>query len=325
MVKRSVLMLLLILILAGCISGCFNASPEQPITEAPIPETQLTLPSLPEFEDIVIPAISKTYEWDDGVGNRNRVTIRLPHIDYSRKCAAAFNADIDSFANEIITEVEDCAEGAYSTHITSVNYEAYLNDDVLSILITSGFSTDYVEYIVHNFDLEDDEAMSTADMCAEFLDMDYPVFLKYTFDRIWAEFEEKHADFITQNREEHEFVYNLYASDVSVLCRYGLYLNEDNRLILIADHPSVAGAAYYPKLQEAHIDSTIVPRDSDSWNWLFDLYLGADPDMIEYARELLITAFEDNQKDFMQYLRTRSQEEREVLETAIRVKYNSKG
>lgn len=342
MTRRILIAIFLLALLTSVLSGCDQQATEPDATSSltvPAQQTEdLIVPEgtwgclLPEkaaphdsCETWVISAISKTYEWDDGAGNRNRVTIHLPHINTGRNCAAAFNAAIDDFAAEIIAQVEECAEGAYSTHITSVDYEAYCNGDTLSILIITGTSTDYVEYDVYNFDTEDEEAMTIADMCNEYLDMEYPVFLKYTLDRIWSDFEGEYPDFIAQFPEEHDFISHLYLSDLSVLCNYRLYLDESGHLILVADQPSMAGAAYYASLAEMKINPTLIPAEKDAWNWLFDLYLDADPDNIEYARQLLIAAFEEDRDDYMEFLRNRTPGEQAILEAAASEKYNSKG
>lgn len=328
MVRRIMIILSSLIILAGFFSGCHSQVIEQasiaPATEHE-QETQLTALPSPALEDIVIPAISKTYAWDDGVGNRNRVTIRAPHINSSNSFAVAYNKQIDSYVDEIIQEVEACAYGAFSTHIFSVDYSAFLNGNLLSVLITTKMDADYTEYRIDNFDLDSGKALTAADLCDKFFGMDYPVFLKYAYDWIWEEFEAKHADFIVQFPEEFEYLRSLYASDLSMLCRYGLYLNEAGRPILVADQPSVASAAYYPQLQELHADPAFVLEKEKSWNWLFELYLGAEPDHIEYARKLLVTAFESNQDAFTQYLKTRSQQDQDILENAIDTHYNSKG
>lgn len=324
MLKRIMPILSALMILIGLLSGCRDKTMPVLVSE-PAQKMKDTVPLDTTPEDIVIHAISQTYAWDDAVGNRNRVTIRAPHINSGDSFAVAYNKRIDSYVDGIIKEVEACASGAFSTHILSVDYSAFLNGSLLSVLITTKMDADYTEYRIDNFDLDSGKAVTTADLCGKFLGMDYPVFLKYAYGRIWEEFEAKHADFLAQYPEEYEYFYNLYTSDVSLLCRYGLYLNEAGRLILAADHPSVAGAAYYPRLQELHADPDVVPGVDESWNWLYDLYLGADPDYIEYARKLLVTAFESNQDAFTQYLKTRPQQEREILKNAIDTHYSSKG
>ena len=326
MFKRKLWGILTLIFLIASLSACHTVEPAQTVPPMdPADDICFTEPVLRTVESLVIPAISKNYRWVDGVDNLNEVTIVLPHLDSGSNCAAAFNATIDEFASEIISEVEASAEGGYSTHITSVSYDAYLNGDTLSILITTRTSTDYVEYDIYNFDIDADEAMTVSDMCDAYLDLEYPVFLRYTQDRILREFESEYSDFIAHFPDDYEFIRNLYMESLSIIRAYRLYLNDDGNLILICDRPSLAGAAYYTELQEVSIDPTFLPNEADSWQWLFDLYLSADQDNAEYARNVLITAYEEDEDKFMDALKLRPRNEQEAIEAAVHAQYNSKG
>ena len=327
MTKQYTATLVLFLLLLGCLCGCRDVARSQPI----LPETeathdiQPTEPPLLTLERLIIPAISQSYRWVDGVDGLNEVSIVLPHMDSGMKCAAAFNTAIDSYAEEIITEVEECADGGYSTHITSVRYEAYLNGNTLSILIITETTTDDVNYDVYNFDIETDEALTVADMCKTYLDISYPVFLKYTQDQILSHFEAEFPDYIAQFPDDFSFIKQLYLTNLSIIERYQLYLDDSGALILIADRPSLAGAAYYAALQEAAINPEKLPGTKESWQWLFDLCLGADLDNTEFARNILITAYEKDEESFTYALKQRSRNERETIEAAVSGKNNSKG
>ena len=326
MFRRKIWIIISLACLIVLLSACSSGEPAQTVPPMdPADDICFTEPVLRTVESLVIPAISKNYRWVDGVDNLNEVTIVLPHLDPGRKCATAFNAAIDEFASEIISEVEASAEGGYSTHITSVGYDAYLNGDTLSILITTGTSTDYVEYDIYNFDIEADEAMTVADMCDEYLDLEYPVFLRYTQDRILREFESEYSDFIAHFPDDYEFIRNLYMESLSIIRAYRLYLNEDGTLMLSCDRPSLAGAAYYADLQDFSIDPAFLPDEAESWQWLLDLYLRADQDNVEYAMDILITADEDNTDGFMDALNLRPRNEQEAIEAAVHAQYNLKG
>lgn len=276
-------------------------------------------------DDWVATTFLETISWEDGVGNLNEVTVRLPHLHSGKRFAMEYNNSIDSFASEIIAEVEECAETACSTHIISVDYEAWLNDDTLSILITTKTATDYIEYRVDNFDLDDGEYMTTAEMCDEYLDMEYPQFLKYTRNKIMQDFETGHADFIAQFPEEYEFIKDLYLSYSSVPLNYRLYRNENGRLMLVCDRPSVAGADYYSSIEEMAVDPALVPNEAEAWDWLFNLYLSAEEESKTYASELLLAAYMEDGDDFTEALNKRPGSEIEAIRAAIRVKYNTEG
>ena len=327
---RKFLCVLFILLLMTQLSACNSDAQIAPVPSETASAVESLAPSTapqPSWSpDILLtPAVSKTYEWEDSVGNLNRVSIRLPHLDSAFQFAAAFNAEIDRLTRDLITETEDCISNACSTYILSVDYEAWQNGHILSVLITTTMDFDYVEYDVYNFDLKTDASLTMADLCHEQLGMAYPVFLKYTRDRIWAAFEAKFAEYLLQYPGDYEFIRHLYYSDLSTLCRYDLFPDEAGNLMLICDHPSIAGAAYYPAIEAAIIDSELVPTDAEAWNWLFDLYLGVDFDNAIYAEKLLICAFEADEAALIEVLQTRSSEERDTIETAIRTYYTAKG
>ena len=327
MTKQYTATLVLFLLLLGCFCGCRDVARSQPVlpqNEA-THDIQPTEPPLLTLERLIIPAISKSYRWVDGVDGLNEVSIVLPHMDSGMKCADAFNTAIDSFTEEIITEVEECADGGYSTHITSVRYEAYLNGNTLSILIIAETTTDDVNYDVYNFDIETDEALTVADMCKTYLDISYPVFLKYTQDQILSHFEAEYPDYIAQFPEDSSFIKQLYLTNLSIIQHYQLYLDDSGALMLIADRPSLAGAAYYAALQEAAINPEKLPGTEESWQWLFALYLGADQDNTEFARNILITAYEKDEESFTYALKQHPRNEQDTIEAAVSGENNSKG
>ncbi len=327
--KNRLILLLCVLILIGILAGCDSdkVSPDVPMQNSEITADTKTTDyvEVPANKDWLIAAIAENYSWNDGVRNQNEVSIRLPHINSDMHFAVEFNDHINSFADKIIEETEECMNGAFSTHIISVDYEAWQNGDTLSLLITTRTATDYVEYQVWNFDLDDAETMSTAQMCDEYLDLEYPQFLKYTADMILQEFQTEFADFIKSFPGEYEFIQNLYLSDRLVTLHYRLFLNEEGTLMLVSDRPSIAGAMCYASIEEMFVDPELVSGEADAWNWLFDLYLGSDPDNEVYAAELLRIAYKEDADDFTDALNQRTSSEIEAIQTALRVKQTKEG
>ena len=319
------LLIALVTLLMGCASG--KIALHEPNKNSG--SIAATMPSESMHESInkdwVITAITENYSWVDGAGNQNVVHIRLPHINFDLPFAVEFNNHIESYATEVTTEVEECVAGAFSTHIVAIDYEAWKNGDTLSILITTNTATDYVEYQVWNFDLDDGKISSTADMCNEYLDLEYPQFLKYITDMIMQEFQVEFADFIKAFPGEYEFMRNLYLSDRLITKNYRLFLNEEGKLMLVADRPSIAGAMSYGSISEMTVNPDLVPGKVDGWNWLFDLYLGSDADNEAYAAELLRIAYEGDEDDFTAALQQRASSEIEEIQAALRVKESKEG
>ena len=337
--KRLLSLSVSIALLAALLTGCHSPAPDAadptshyetlPPQTAALPSETVTespaLPRLPSVEELVIPAVTEFYAWDDSVGNRNEVTVRLPHIHSDEAFAADYNARIDNLANQIISEVEASLQEASSTFLVSVDYEAWLNEDVLSIVITTQTSIECTEYRVDNFDLDDREYMTTADMCDEFLDMTYPQFLKLTHDMVLRDFEAKYGDVTAQFSEEVAFIRELFETDAFIARNRSLYLNENGTLMLVYDRPSIAGAAYYSTIEEMTVDPTLVPSEADAWNWLFDLFLRASDESKNDAAELLRIAFSDEKDDFLEALTQRPDNEANAIKAAVGLKYKTEG
>lgn len=327
-IRKPLCLLLYIFGVFMLVTACHTYAPDstEPIHSDPaVPDTSVTEALPLTAEDLIITVMDETISWTDSAGNDNIVHIRIPKVVSDGGFVSDYNYEILSYGNEILAEVEDSAEGAYSPHIVSVDYEAWLNDDMLSILVTTKTCTDYVEYRADNFSLADGKAYDTAAMCSKFLNLDYPVFLKYTSDKIMQDFETEHADFISRFPEDYVFVRDLYLSDLSFIKYYQLYLNQAGTLMLICDRPAIAGAGYYAEICKMSVDSAILPAEQDAWNWLFDLYLCADQDNIELARDILLASYEENKEHFLNALQLRTENQRETLESAIRVKNDAKG
>lgn len=328
-----------IALLAAILTGCHSPAPDAavptshnetlPPQTAALPSETVTEPPalhrLPSVEELVIPAVTEFYAWDDSVGNRNEVTVRLPHIHSDEPFAADYNARIDDLANQIISEVEASVQEASSTFLVSVDYEAWLNEDVLSIVITTQTSIECTQYRVDNFDLDDREYMTTADMCDEYLDMAYPQFLKLTHDMILRDFEAKYGDVTAQFSEEVAFIRELFETDAFIARNRKLYLNENGALMLVYDRPSIAGAAYYSTIGEMTVEPALVPSEADAWNWLFDLFLRASDETKNDAAELLRIAFSDEKDDFLEALTQRPDKEANAIKAAVGLKYKTEG
>lgn len=329
MTPKRKIWILLVATLAAVLMGCESGKVvlDEPTENLGIISHTMPSETMQESanKDWVIAAITKDYNWDDSVGNRNEVRIRLPHLNSDLPFAVEFNNHIESYATEITKEIDECVAGAFSTHIISIDYETWQNNDILSILITTNTATDYVEYQVWNFDLDDGETLSTAEMCDKYLDLEYPQFLKYTRDMILLEFQTDFADFIKSYPAEYEFMQNLYLSDRLIVLHYELFLNEEGKLMLVADRPSIAGAMSYSAVKEFVIDANLVSNEADAWNWLFDLYLSSDPDNEEYAAQLLRIAYEENNDAFTDAMQQRTSSEISAIQTALRANKTEDG
>lgn len=297
--------------------------PTQAAHSAPsIPAQNVLQPSDPNsLSEWVFTNYDETFSWRDSVGNLNTVRITLPAITPVGDFAVDFNEEVRQLGGYILDDVLLSQTSKTSTHITKVSYEAYLNDDILSILLIRNTDTDYIIYHTWSFDLDDRKALRTADLSEAFLDMDYPSFIlatnaitAYHFQARYNEYIESMEDqyvstdsyFETQPTDDidlfHELLDFIPYDTVNIHSRQ-LFVGENGQLMLIYNAPSLAGASHYP---------TIIPFDASVTGWkkvsedtaygellrLTDYVDGAYAD--SYASILLEAFFADND-DFLEH------------------------
>lgn len=283
-----------------------------PATE---PEDENSIPEKPwELEDWVSTLYQEEFTWTDGVGNLNTVQVSLPCFNPVYDCAISYNDEVRAIGQRTIAEIQACQDSATSTHIFSLSYEAYLNDDILSIVLIHSYDSNYTDYTVHSFDLTEAREVTLTDFIHEYLDLDYPAFLMASNTLIGNEFIEKYETCGTENDADY---YSQLLEGVSSgafnIARRALFLGENGQLMLCYDAPSLAGADTYPTIAPFDVRSigwTGEPENEDCYNYLFTLALTATDAYDAAACEsILKTAFEDNAVHFSKYLSTRSQED----------------
>lgn len=299
-------------------------APTQPSDESPaapsIPAQNVQQPGNPKtLSEWVFTNYDETLSWQDAVDNLNSVRITLPAMAPIADFAIAFNEEIHQIGSDILDEVLLCMETASSTYITKVSYEAYLHRDILSILLICNTDTDYVIYRTWSFDLEDREKLSTADLCEELLDMDYPTFILATNAITAYHFQSRYSEYIESMEEQYVSTDSYFATEptddinlyreildsipydsVSIHSRR-LFVSENGQIMLIYDAPSLAGASHYP---------TVIPFDVSVAGWkpvseetaygeLFRLTDYVDGAYADSYAGMLLEAFLGDSEDFI--------------------------
>lgn len=273
------------------------------------------------LSDWVFTNYEQTFTWRDGVNNFCSVSITLPALTPVADFAIAFNEAIAELGNRYIAEVVECQQLETSNILCRVTYEAYLHDEILSIVLIEDTAFDYTSYYAWSFDLEDREALSIAELCDELLDMDYPEFILATNAITAHHFKTQFGEYITGIENQptstdsyfeteppaevdfyHELLEQIPYDTVSIANRQ-LFVGENGQVMLIYDAPSLAGASYYP---------TIIPFDLEGVDWKKPTEETAYGEMLrlteyvdgEYAgsyAQILLEAFFDDSEDFIKY------------------------
>ena len=279
-------------------------------TDSTEPAEPQPLPEDYSENDLYSIADGINLKWVDGAGNEERFPARIPALYPFSNDAIAVNAHIAEKYGAMIDENITAAATGCSAYPVSIDFEAHLNGNVLSLVITTDTGNDYIEYEVFNFYLEPGKyalTMDDAAMAKYFLDMSYPEFLYAAtqfsvdeFDRYYAspdrEMEDNQVveDFKQQYLDDHGMPLGHNPLD---LRSYDLYLSDGGLLVLKYNRISMAGADYYPTISPF----TPGPTDkAESYHWLFNIH--ADGAYATAHNMIFCDAFLADPEEFVEYL-----------------------
>lgn len=319
--KSIISFLMIILLLSGCTTDSIIPQTEPSVlapiaTDPVVPETNPVPPTHPSV-DTLICVREEIYEWADSAGNTNRVPLRIPSLNATGEDAAQLNQKISEYCNQIESEVSSAKNGEYSPFTSILDYEAYLNGNLLSLLLIHQSTFDYTEYTVYNFDIATSRILTVADMCRMYLDIDYAVFLKYTNDTILQEFRTTFSSFASADSEAFQAMEDMFSRNIISLYYRRLYVNEDGILMLVADKPSIAGAGLYSETEEMQLVPSALPDEAAAYTWLFDLYTDAEETYITEFNQILSIAQASNPDGFATALALCSDVEATAIRSAL--------
>ena len=252
------------LLLSGCkqspIDGPDNTSGQtQPTTQPATQPTQAsTQPTTQPTEPIVVEdiegplaqyvqtAIKEKYQLFDKYGYgelQQESTLRVPKLLPFSEDAIAAQTEMEGKLNTYITDVRESYAEGLSASTKSIDYNAYLNDNVLSVVIEAESMFDLCFYLVYNFDIETGKRLDTEGLMTKLSILDYTE--KFTQVAKNA-YEEKYQGY--QNKDE---LYNTQlATTVSKenIDKAMPYVAEDGKIKVILNIYSLAGAEYYPQV-----------------------------------------------------------------------------
>lgn len=287
--------------------GMFSSTeePSDPTEPLPIPED-------PKAESLVSTGVDTHLEWEDAAGNHERFDARLPQLHPFSEDAIAINQHIVEKYGAMVTECEDAASEGYSTHLRSIDYEAYLNAGLLSLVITAETTYDYTDYEVFNFRIigeEDVQTMDTAAMAKTYLDISYVEYLYGVSQFSLESFERKYADSDPQALEDFKEMYQNYSFGMPMghnpadLYSTRLFLDGSGQLMLRFNDYSMAGADFYPTLVPVSLGTA---DKADCYNWLFNMHVEGTSEVTDAYNAILMTCRQTDTEDFNEALSRQS-------------------
>lgn len=129
-----------------------SATPAAPASPAasPVPSPEPTPnPALAYITDVY----SSQGEYIDGVGNKYEYSFSVPRFDLAGSAAEAVNTNIADMLSPLVDEAAELMRGGYSLSIVSIDHDAYLNGDILSLVARVNYDADYTDYYVWNMNV----------------------------------------------------------------------------------------------------------------------------------------------------------------------------
>ncbi len=181
--------------------------------------------------------------YEDGVGNHESYSYSIPAFNVDSADAAILNDEIASDCGVYVQEMLDNEEKKASLSAYSLDYEAWLNGEIASILVTAKRAeSDIVEYHTYNLNVATGARATGADLIAA-LGLDEDGFTAAAQQAASDKFEALYS-----GMEGDEFYKEQYDKTMSADA-FGLtmpmYLDGSGRLCVVARIYALAGAAYY--------------------------------------------------------------------------------
>ena len=126
----------------------------------------------PQIEELY----SEDFDYTDSMGNSGHYTYRVPQIAADTQGAADINRAIEETYGPIVREVLESVSGGFSVIWTSIRWETYQYDNILSLVVSRMGTMDLNFYNVYLYDIASGQQLTTADLLSV-LNVDETAFL----------------------------------------------------------------------------------------------------------------------------------------------------
>jgi hypothetical protein len=246
--------------LTCCSSGGKDTSGEEQektdIAEDPIEDEEPEKTEEKPKGDLVVDAHTYAYSGKDEFDQDLELEYHIPKIDLDTDGAKAINDEIEKtfFGGEnemayigfiLNNDEPKNSEVGYG----EIDYDWYVNQDILSLVIECEGFYDNDEYYVYNLDMKSDTRLANADMIATagLTESDFKKTAEKVLGSKYWEMFGGSVKNIVYDESSAEFFNKQLSSTISGdnINNADLYLNEKSQLCMIAQIYSLAGADYY--------------------------------------------------------------------------------
>ena len=190
---------------------------------------------------------SEDFDYTDSMGNSGHYTYRVPQIAADTQGAADINRAIEETYGPIVREVLESVSGGFSVIWTSIRWETYQYDNILSLVVSRMGTMDLNFYNVYLYDIASGQQLTTADLLSA-LNVDDTAFLNALrqaaaerFDGQYNNLPANAEEFLAERRE-------WTLSDENIKMDVPAYADASGTLYVVLPIGSIAGASEYEQI-----------------------------------------------------------------------------
>ena len=197
----------------------------------------------PQIEELY----SEDFDYTDSMGNSGHYTYRVPQIAADTQGAADINRAIEETYGPIVREVLESVSGGFSVIWTSISWETYQYNNILSLVVFYSFDIGGDHYNVYLYDIASGQQLTTADLLSA-LNVDDTAFLNALrqaaaerFDGQYNPIPANSEEFLAERRE-------WTLSDENIRMDVPAYADASGTLYVVLPIGSIAGASEYEQI-----------------------------------------------------------------------------
>lgn len=268
MMKKLIVFLLSVVIMlstTSCVSIGINRTPTDNTQPASTSETQTETKTEPQTEtkteaktepqtqpqtqktgsadDYIGIYNSTNLDYTDGVGNRYTASYTVPELKLQSSDAAEINSEIQRSCMKLVDESVESSNNGTSLICLGIEYDAWMNNNDLTLLITMDNDWGLISYLVYTVDVVTGEELDNDDI-AEMMNIDD--------DELEEQIQDTMLDYYVNqySGNSSDFYYQQLEKTISEdnVDEAEAYINKDGEIYIHCNIFSIAGAEEYEHL-----------------------------------------------------------------------------
>lgn len=253
--------------------------PEETTVPIPTEPMEISMPEidfpteiqpLPErytVEDLVTACYEVELMGTDQLGNAYSFAVSYPMLYPFNQFALDVQASLNGYYLTCVEEQLGYIREGMGTTYKAIRYEAYLNEDVLSLVMELSTIYEWTEYSVTHFDLKTGGALTKDDIARRFLGISY-------VEAIYAGTQHG-LQLLRQDPKADAAVLESYENNTLAMRKLNLYPEEDGKVILVYMDPGALLNQFQVPLRiEFDMDAVTIPSRNACYDWLFERSTG---------------------------------------------------